>query len=190
MLGLDNKALFSLVAVTSYSPSGESDVSAAGEGLSLPVVRAWKPRSRRRSPRLAASVAETVVATALLAIAMSGVGRFAYHLKEGLRNREIGSRIELEMLNLREEVGSWEIADINPQRVEEFPISTGLQAIVEEPHWEAQVVRVSKPAEAVQVTLRLKCRIQGQAASPAERTFWIVGRTRSEPQIESGDADD
>jgi hypothetical protein len=146
--------------------------------------------SRKHRSRHAASVAEVVVATAILTIAMTGVGRFAYNIKQGLRTRELSSRMDLEINNLREEVGSWKVEDISSQRIEAIPISDNLQTYLEQPRWEAQVVTLSKPVEAVQVTLSLHCQIEGQRAKPATRTFWIVDQSAAEMRIDNGDGDE
>jgi hypothetical protein len=117
---------------------------------------------------------EVLVAVALLAAAVVGVGRFMTAANAGLRNRELSARMEWELVNARERIGSWQPADVAKQNIERLPFSEALTRSLEEPRWEAEVTRIEQPARAIQVTLQLHCVLAGQPAVPERLTFWLA----------------
>lgn len=148
--------------------------------------RAWKtsPLSNRFRPGAAAqragvSTVEILVATALLATAITGIGRLAHSTQQGLRDRELAARLHWEIGNAREQIGTWAADEITVARMEALPFSPALSKQLEGLRWQAKVHSISEPATALQVTLAIQCLVDSQAAQPAQLTFWVAS---SEPQ--------
>jgi hypothetical protein len=126
-----------------------------------------------------------MVAMVILAIAATAVGRFVVSVQKGLRDRELSARIDWELTNARERIGSWPISEVRQEKIEALPISSFLQASLDQPGWRAEVKSISQPIDARQVTLQLQCVWQGQRATPACLTFWVVDEERQETGGES-----
>ncbi len=109
----------------------------------------------------------------LLAAAAVGVGRFVQSVRDGLLDRELSTRLAWEISNARQRIGSWDPADVTQQRIEQIPISKALRSRLNQPRWRATVEAIDEPAQALRVTLGLRCQIQGQAAEPEVLTFWV-----------------
>ncbi len=123
--------------------------------------------------RLGTSTVELLVALALLATATIGVGQLASRTKAGLRNRELSSRLNWELTNARETIGTWPLSEITVEKIEQIPISQSLRSRLTDLRWEANVESIQQPAEALQVKLSLHCVIEEQSAQPVALTFWI-----------------
>jgi hypothetical protein len=130
--------------------------------------------SDARQLRRGTSTAEVFVAIALLGTAMVGIGQFAVTTQQGLRQRELSTRLSAELLNARERIGAWPTEKITVERIEQLPFSAALAEQVDEPQWRASVESVSQPTSALRVTLRLHCTLQGQPAAPQALTFWVA----------------
>lgn len=126
-----------------------------------------------RNARAATTTAETMVAIAILGIAMAGVGRFVASVNQGLRERELSARIGCELINARERIGSWSPEEITKANIERLPVSEVLMGHLQEAHWKASVSAIEEPASALQVELTLVCKYQGQLATPDRLTFWV-----------------
>lgn len=122
---------------------------------------------------------ETIVATAMLGIAVVTVGRFSATVGQGLRDRELSARIGWELVNLRETVGSWPLEKISSSSIESEPANI-VSGLIENPRWDAKVVEVVKPAKAKRVTVKFVCKYRGQTAAPSELTFWVKDDQESE----------
>lgn len=129
----------------------------------------------RRKPRLqrGTSTVEVIVALAVLATAVVGIGRFASTTNRGLRERQLSSRIGWELTNAREQIGAWVPEMITPSRIENLPFSSGLSDQLQDLQWQAEVAPITAPADALQVILTLRCTFQGQTARPASLVFWV-----------------
>ena len=120
------------------------------------------------------STAELLVAMAILATAMVGVGQFASNTGSGLSQRELSTRIGWELANAREQIGSWKPENINVQRIENLPLSESLKHILDDLRWRAKVETLTEPARAIRVALTLHCTLHGQSARPASLVFWVA----------------
>lgn len=136
--------------------------------LLLPAADRLKPRFQRGT-----STVEVIVALAVLATAVVGVGRFAATTNRGLRERQLSSRIGWELTNAREQIGAWDPESVTPSRIESLPFSSGLTDELHDLQWQAEVAPLSAPAQALQVSLTLQCTFQGQTARPASLVFWL-----------------
>ncbi len=116
---------------------------------------------------------ELIVAMVVLATAVVGVGRFASNTGQGLRARELSSRIGWELANAREQIGSWQPASIAVDKIESLSFSESLRENLDDLRWQAEVEAVSEPAHAIRVVLTLHCRLQDQPARPASLVFWV-----------------
>lgn len=123
--------------------------------------------------RWGTSVVELLVALALLGTVALGVGQLTVRTKEGLRNRELSSRLNWELKNARETIGAWPVSEITVEKIQQMPISLSLASQLEDLGWEASIEAISQPVDALQVTLTLRCRIDEQAARPVSLTFWV-----------------
>lgn len=124
--------------------------------------------------RYGTSMAEVIVAIALLGTATVAIGRFAVMTKQGLREREIGARVSNELLNARERIGSWPHEQLTAKRIEELPFSKTLAEQVDNLKWRAIVEPITDPVNARRVTLKLECSLHGQTAQPQALTFWVA----------------
>ena len=124
--------------------------------------------------RRAMSVTETVVAVLVLGVASGLVLRFAVQIKGGLQQRELSSRLTWELLNAREQIGSWSVKEVTESRIAELPISDGLWQQVSDLRWEAELREIDSPVDAKQVGLSLCCRYGGQVIKPRQLTFWVL----------------
>jgi hypothetical protein len=123
--------------------------------------------------RTAFTITELVIAIILLSGAVVAVGQFVVQVKQGLRDRALSRQIGWEIENLREQICSWPLADVTAARIAAVECSPALQAELEEVRWEAEVLPLVTPLRAMQVTLRLKCKLNEQIAEPESLTFWI-----------------
>ena len=119
-------------------------------------------------------MAEVIVAIALLGTATVAIGRFAVMTKQGLRERELGTRLSNELLNARERIGSWPLEQITAERIEGLPFSKSLAEQVDDLKWRTFVESISEPVNALRVTLKLECLLHGQTAQPQALTFWVA----------------
>ena len=124
--------------------------------------------------RNGASLAEVLVAIALLGMATVAIGRFAVMTKQGLRQRELGTRLSTELLNARERIGSWPQEQLTVEQIGAIPFSAELAEQVDDLKWRAIVEAVEEPTRALRVTLKLECTLQGQSAQPQAITFWVA----------------
>ncbi len=132
--------------------------------------------------RRAISVTETVVAVLVLGVASGLVLRFAVQIKGGLQQRELSSRLTCELLNAREQIGSWSAKEVTESRIAELPISEDLSKRVSDLRWEAELREIDSPVDAKQVDLSLCCRYGGQVIKPRQLTFWVLEkRVQSTP---------
>lgn len=120
------------------------------------------------------SIAEVIVAIALLGTATAAIGRFAVMTKQGLHQRELGTRLSAELLNARERIGSWQPEQLTGQHIEELPFSAELVEQIDDLKWRAIVEPVEEPVRALRVTLKLECSLHGQTAQPQAITFWVA----------------
>ncbi len=132
-------------------------------------------------------MAEMIVAMAVLATAMIGVGRFASNTGRGLSQRELSSRIAWELANAREQIGSWKAEDIAVDRIENLPFSTSLENRLDDLRWQAQVETITAPAKAIRVALTLHCTLHAQPARPASLVFWVAAPTPMTKRQDTGD---
>lgn len=123
--------------------------------------------------RAATTTAELIVAMVVLSAAVGGVGRLASSVTSGLRERELSARIGWEIVNAREQIGSWTPGEITSQRIAALPISEALTSQLSHCRWESSVSVIERPARAIRVNLALVCEYQGQQASPQRLTFWV-----------------
>ncbi len=119
-------------------------------------------------------MAELIVAMAVLATAMVGVGQFASNTGRGLGQRELSSRIGWELANAREQIGSWKPENIAVERIESLPFSASLKNSLDDLRWQAQVESIVEPAHAIRVALTLHCTHHDQPAQPASLVFWVA----------------
>jgi hypothetical protein len=119
-------------------------------------------------------MAELIVAMAVLATAMVGVGQFATNTGRGLSQRELSSRIGWELANAREQIGCWKPEDIAIDRIERLPFSESLKNSLDDLRWQAHVESIAEPAHAIRVALTLHCTHHDQPAQPASLVFWVA----------------
>jgi hypothetical protein len=131
--------------------------------------------------RNAISTMEVVVAIALLAAATTLVGGFVHQVKAGLRDRELSTRCEWELLNARERIGSWPVEQITLQQIQQMPISESLAAQVASARLSAAIQKIEKPVPATQVTLAIECELDGQTVQPSVLTFWVPASVEGKP---------
>ncbi|MCA9131616.1 MAG: hypothetical protein KDA45_00605 [Planctomycetales bacterium] len=120
------------------------------------------------------STLEVIVALTLLGTAAIGVGRFAASAADGLRARQLSSRIAWELTNARERIGSWRASEVTAERIESIPFSPTLASHLEAPRWQASVQRIEVPTPAIRVTLALHCLLEQQQATPDQLIFWMA----------------
>lgn len=128
--------------------------------------------------RCGTSIAEVIVAIALLGTATVGLGRFAGLTRQGLQQRELSTRLSAELLNARERIGSWPLDRVTVEQIEQIPFSAALSqdsaADLTQRRWRASVEPISEPLSALRVTLHLQYTLHGHLAEPQAITFWIV----------------
>ena len=110
---------------------------------------------------------------ALLTVATVGVGQLMTRSSDGLRDRALSNRLDWELVNAREKIGTWELTQITSENIEQLPFSEALAAQVSKLHWEANVTRIAQPAAALQIQLSLHCTIHEQPTRPVSLTFWV-----------------
>ncbi len=137
---------------------------------------------RRSERRTATSTLELVIAFGLLVLAASMVGRFVSQVKRGLKERELSARIEWELINDRELIGSWSPDQITRERIEQIPLSKSLANRLTTGRLVAQVSHIEEPIAAEQVTLAIACERGGQTMEPAVLTFWIPSKSVEETE--------
>ena len=128
------------------------------------------PRFR---PRQGVTTLEVVVATILLAVAISGLGTFSASMHDGLQNRELSARIAWEVANAREQIGCWNFEEVRQAKIEALPVSAALAKRMEQTRWVASVDPILTPIDGLRVQLALHGVLNQQPVVPRELTFWI-----------------
>ncbi len=123
--------------------------------------------------RAAFTVLEVTIAIVLLSAAVVAVAQFVATVNQGLRDRGLVRQMGWEIENLREKISSWPLADITAENISAVPCPPSLTSQLDEARWEADVQSIEVPLQATQITLRLKCTLNGQVAAPEQLTFWI-----------------
>ena len=129
------------------------------------------------SLRIATSTMEVVVAIALLAAATTMVGGFVHQVKAGLRDRELSTRCDWELMNARERIGSWPVEQITLQQIQQISLSESLTAHIANAHLSAAIQQIKKPVPAIQVTLAIEGELNEQTIQPSVLTFWVLSIT-------------
>jgi hypothetical protein len=124
--------------------------------------------------RTAATTVEMLVAISLLVFAVTAMGRFVVQVNHGLRDRELSARIDLELMNARERIGSWPIERITSSEIGQLRVSEPLANGLADARFVAAVAEIDQPVRATQVTLALQCTLNSQLAQPAVLTFWVT----------------
>ena len=116
---------------------------------------------------------EVLVAISLLAAATTLVGGFTHQVRSGLRERELSTRCDWELMNARERIGSWPAEKITLEQIQQIPLSDSLTARANNVHLTAAIRNVEKPLPATQITLAIECDLNGQTVQPSILTFWV-----------------
>jgi len=125
---------------------------------------------------------EVLVAIALLAAATTMVGGFVHQVKAGLRDRELSTRCDWELMNARERIGSWRVEQITLQKIQQISIAESLIAHIANAHLSAAIQKIEKPQPAIQITLAIECELDGQTIQPSVLTFWVLSPTGESPK--------
>jgi len=120
---------------------------------------------------------EVLVAIALLAAATTMVGAFVHQVKAGLRDRELSTRCDWELMNARERIGSWPVEQITQQQIQQISISESLTASIANAHLSAAIQKIENPVPAIQVTLAIEGELNDQTIQPSVLTFWVLSPT-------------
>ena len=129
------------------------------------------------SLRIATSTMEVVVAIALLAAATTMVGGFVHQVKAGLRDRELSTRCDWELMNARERIGSWPVEQITLQQIQQIPLSESLTAHIANAHLSASIQKIERPQSATQITIAIEGELNEQTIQPSVLTFWVLSIT-------------
>ncbi|MEM7473629.1 MAG: hypothetical protein AAF483_01415 [Planctomycetota bacterium] len=133
---------------------------------------------RKFKSRSGISVTETVIAALLLSAALGAVLRFAVSAKSGLRNQELRTRLEWELVNAREKIGAWPEDKITEEAIATLPVSGALTRKLQELQWSAKITSIKSPVEALQVDLALHYEVQGRFAEPRSLSFWVPKQSK------------
>ncbi|MFK7738212.1 MAG: hypothetical protein AB8B50_19445 [Pirellulaceae bacterium] len=131
------------------------------------------PRKPRIQMRLGVTTTEAIISALLLGLTVAAAGKFASMTHEGLRERELSARIDWELVNARERIGSWSPTEVTEPNVESVAFSAHLKEHFDELAWQAEVEKVETPLAALQVRLSLTATRKSQAIRPADLTFWV-----------------
>ncbi len=141
--------------------------------MSVAVNQPFVSLAANRYPRVGTSITELLVALSLLAVAAVGVSQLRMRSSEGLEHRALYSRMNWELSNAREIVGTWQPSQITKEAIEQLPFSAGIAAWLPDSRWEANVARVAEPTAAIQIQLALHGTLHDQAIHPISITFWV-----------------
>ena len=130
-------------------------------------------RRRFRDRNAAFSIGELVVSLTLLTVALIGVGRFVRTVQSGLKERELSQLIGWEIANARDTISTWEPEAVSTERIAALPISKALSTRLDSVHWHAVVDAVTRPVDALRITLTLQCILHEQDSAPERIVFWI-----------------
>ncbi len=137
--------------------------------------------SLRACQRRATTTMEVLVAIALLAVAITLVGGFVHQVKIGLRDRELSTRFDWELMNARELIGSWPLEQITLERIQQISLSESLTNQATNPHLAASIQKIENPRPATQITLAIECELNGQTIQPSILTFWVPSTIEENP---------
>lgn len=135
--------------------------------------RASPPPCGRLTHRRGYTVVEVLIAVVLLGLTVVMTARFVSSLNQGLRDRELQSRLAWEIENAREQIGSWPPAEITSERIAELKVSEAVQRRCQNAFWAAELSKIESPGTALQIALTLRCTMHGQAVEPQKLTFWV-----------------
>ncbi|MEM8734499.1 MAG: hypothetical protein AAGG44_09775 [Planctomycetota bacterium] len=147
------------------------------------------PKRRVRPLRLGVTTTEALISAIILAITVSMLSSFAVTTRQGLEDRELSARIDWELVNLRERIGTWEPGQITVAAIEAIPVSKVLGERFEESRFTADIKDIGTPIASKQITLAIECKRKGQQIRPAELTFWVKQVADTEkPAAEANDS--
>lgn len=137
------------------------------------------------------TIAETVVALAILGFVITGIGQFASYINSGIDDLRLSKQIRWEIENARELIGTWPVERVTTENIDQLPISVRLSEELSDAKWKSSVAPVSfsllqssssssgsnnadgTTVPAKTVTLQLQAQYKGQSISPVELTFWV-----------------
>lgn len=167
---------------TENAAIGDYPVSSYNLRLPHPLPRqrrelAKPPMTMRRD---AITILEAIVALTLMGSALTVLGQFVSGVQSGLRDRELSGLMAWELENACERIRSWKPIEVTAERIEAIAISEQLTSLVQTPSWKAEVAEITEPIRARQITLGLRCVIQGQSAEPQRITLWLPAGTAAD----------
>ncbi len=143
------------------------------------------------------TIAETVVALAILGFVLTGIGQFASYVNTGIDDLRLSKQIRWEIENARELIGTWPVERITTENIDQLLISARLSEELSDAKWKSSVApasfslspssssssgssnadgtKIAIPAKTV--TLQLQAQYKGQSISPVELTFWVFDST-------------
>ncbi len=136
-------------------------------------IQAQPLRLKAPRSRAATSTLEVVIAVGLLAAAAWSVGQFVHQVHTGLKERELSTRCDLELMNARERIGSWPVERLTLDQIQQLPLSESLRNQMTDAHLTATIQPIEAPRPATQVTLAIECNHKGQTIQPSVLTFWV-----------------
>ena len=121
------------------------------------------------------TVAECLVAFAMLVPIAVIIGRIGLHAEQSNRASLIASHLLCDLINARESIGSWEFDDVSISKIESMSFLENSESRPDSRIWQATVDEVIEPIPAKRVYLSLKW-THGQSDSWSEVgpiIFWV-----------------
>jgi hypothetical protein len=158
----------------------QDGVEAALVAISAPRYRlSWRGRFCGAKSPPGASMMEAIVACALLSAAAVSVAVMNTRTKRAYQDRERMKHAWNEVQNARQTVGTWNIDQIDSQRLLSLAVSEEIKLAWPDARWIARVDEVQEPLPGKRIFLGLQWTQGGQTIPPLGMTFWKTKETRS-----------
>ena len=138
--------------------------------------------SMRARMRRGVTVIEVSIACVLLSAAIMTTTAFQTRVTTAAQNVTVSALAREAVINAREQIGSWQPADVSEERIVNMPIRDELQRMLPEAAWNVRVDAIEEPINGHRIFLDLTWSDGGQTRSTSGITFWIMDQ---EPEDEN-----
>lgn len=134
-----------------------------------------RSKNSRGTTRSAHTIAECLVAFAMLLPIAVLVGKIGLQTEQASRESALASHAFRDLINAREEIGSWAFNDISQSTIESIPFQKSTEFHEDSRRWVTSIEEETEPIQAMRISLSLQW-TSGRSEIPAEVgpiTFWV-----------------
>lgn len=125
------------------------------------------------------TVMETIVACSLLATTAVSLSLMSQRMRRGYQERALVQRAWVEVCNARQQIGTWNMEEIDCDKIQALPISDVLRNSCSAIEWAARVEETMEPLAGKRIFVGLQWTRAEQRSAPIGITFWHCSGSQS-----------